>query len=100
MPDPLPVLNNAIAVRDTLARLIAEVHAGKLQPKIAAGMAPLLNMQLRTIETVTKLEAEAQAKRDLDDERPAQDLTDAELDQRMRRGEDSLAQEQATEAFR
>jgi hypothetical protein len=97
--DPLPVLNNAIAVRDTLARLIADVHAGNLQPRVAAGLAPLLNLQLRTIETVTKLEAETQAKKDLDDERPAQDLTDAELDQRIRTGDDSLAQEQATKAF-
>ncbi len=48
--DPLPTLDNAIAVRDTVARLIADVYAGKLNPRVAAGLAPLLNLQLRAIE--------------------------------------------------
>jgi len=102
MADPLPVLNNAIAVRDTLARLIADVYAGNLQPRVAAGLAPLLNLQLRTIETVTKLEAEAQAKRakrEVDDERPATDLTDAELEQGLHRLHDLSVQEEATKPF-
>jgi hypothetical protein len=38
--DPLPTLNNAIAVRDTVARLIVDVYSGKRHPKIAAGLAP------------------------------------------------------------
>jgi hypothetical protein len=53
--DPLPVLDNAVAVRDTVARLITEVHAGKVHPKVATTLAPLLNLHLRAIET-TKLE--------------------------------------------
>jgi hypothetical protein len=53
--DPLPILDNALAVRDTVARLIAEVYAGKIHPRIAAGLAPLMNLQLRAIET-TNLE--------------------------------------------
>jgi len=92
-------LNSAIAVRDTLARLIVDVHAGNLQPRVASGLASLLNLQLRTIETVTKLEAEAQAKRHLDDERPATDLTDAELEQRLRTLDGLTAQEEATKPF-
>lgn len=48
--DPLPTLDNAIAVRDMVARLIADVYAGKIHPRIAAGLAPLLNLQLRAIE--------------------------------------------------
>ena len=48
--DPLPALDNAIAVRDTLARLIPDVLSGKLNPRIVAGLAPLLNLQLRAIE--------------------------------------------------
>jgi len=32
--------------------LIADVYAGKLHPRIAAGMVPLMNLQLRAIETV------------------------------------------------
>ena len=66
-PDPLPTLDNALAVRSTVARLITDVYAGKLHPKIAAGLAPLLNLQLRAIETadvelrVAKLEKQAAA---------------------------------------
>jgi hypothetical protein len=53
--DPLPTLINAIAVRDLVARLIADLYAGKLHPRIAAGLAPLMNLQLRAIEA-TNLE--------------------------------------------
>jgi hypothetical protein len=49
--DPLPKLETAIAVRDAVARLIADTYAGRLQPRIASGLAPLLNLQLRAIET-------------------------------------------------
>jgi len=51
-PDPLPMLDNLVAVRDAIARLITDVYAGKVHPKVAAGLAPLLNLQLRVIETV------------------------------------------------
>ena len=33
-------------------RLIAGIYSGKIPPKIGAGLAPLLNLQLRAIETV------------------------------------------------
>jgi hypothetical protein len=45
------MLDNATAVRDTVARLIADVCAGQVHPKVAAGLAPLMNLQLRAIET-------------------------------------------------
>ena len=35
-----------------MARLIADVYAGKIDPRIAAGLAPLLNLHLRAIEMV------------------------------------------------
>jgi hypothetical protein len=60
--DPLPISDNAIAVRNAVARLIADVCARRLHPRIAAGLAPLMNLQLRAIETtnieqrLTKLE--------------------------------------------
>ena len=49
--DPLPRLDTAIAVRDTVARLVADLFSGKLQPKIVSGLASLLSLQLRAIET-------------------------------------------------
>jgi hypothetical protein len=42
--DPLPKLNTAMAVRDVVTQLIADVYSGKLQPRVAAGLAPLLNL--------------------------------------------------------
>ena len=49
--DPLPSLHTAIAVRDAVARLIDDVYSGKLHPRVASGLAPLLSLQLRAIET-------------------------------------------------
>jgi len=43
-------LDNAIAVRETVACLIADLRSGKLHPRVAAVLAPLLNLQLRVIE--------------------------------------------------
>ena len=60
--DLLPKLDTARAVRDTVARLIEDVYAGRLHPRVAGGLAPLLNLQMRAIETtdlewrLTKLE--------------------------------------------
>lgn len=53
--DPLPKLDKVSAVRDAVEKLIAEVYAGKLHPRVAAGLAPLLNLQLRAVG-VTDLE--------------------------------------------
>jgi len=51
----LPTLITVAAVLDAVARLITDVHAGRLHPKVAASLGPLLNLQLRVIET-TELE--------------------------------------------
>ncbi len=47
--NPLPTLDSAIAVRDTVARLIPDVLAGKVHPRIAASLGPLMNIQLHAI---------------------------------------------------
>lgn len=49
--DPLPKLETATAVRDLVGQLIADVYLGKLHPRVASGLAPLMNLQLRAIET-------------------------------------------------
>jgi hypothetical protein len=46
--DALPSVDNAVAVRDTVARLIAEVYAGRLNPRVAAGLTLMMNLQLRS----------------------------------------------------
>jgi hypothetical protein len=48
--DPLPRLDKVSAVRDAVEKLIADVYAGKLHPRVAAGLAPRLNLQLRAVE--------------------------------------------------
>ena len=48
--DPLPKLDKVSAVRDVAEKLIAEIYAGKLHPRAAAGLAALLNLQLRVVE--------------------------------------------------
>jgi len=49
--DPLPKLENATAVRDAVTQLVADVYAGRVNSRVAANLAPLLNLQLRAIET-------------------------------------------------
>ena len=49
--DPRQTLDTALAVRETVAQLIADVLAGRIPPRIAAGLAPLLNLQLQAIKT-------------------------------------------------
>jgi hypothetical protein len=67
-------LDNAIAVRDAAARLFADVRAGKLHPRTAASLVPLMNLQLHAIsaadieQRLAKVEKQlAEAKRDFDD---------------------------------
>jgi hypothetical protein len=47
---PLKV-DTALAVRDTVASLIARLLAGDLPPKCVSGLASLLSLQLRAVET-------------------------------------------------
>jgi hypothetical protein len=43
-------VSSPMAIRDTVARLISDVCAGKLHPRIAAGLATLMHLQLRVLE--------------------------------------------------
>lgn len=47
--DPLPTLDSAVALREVAGRLIADVIAGKVHPRIAAVLPPLINLQLQAI---------------------------------------------------
>ena len=49
--DPLPRLDTVTAVRDTVNRLIEDVYAGRLAPRVASSLGPLMTLQLRAIET-------------------------------------------------
>ena len=56
--DSVPTLDTAIAVRDTVAQLIADVRAGRIPPRTASSLATLLSLQLRAIDSmaIAKLE--------------------------------------------
>jgi hypothetical protein len=101
-PDPLPVLDSAIAVRDAVGRLIADVYAGKIPPRIAAGLAPLVTLQLRAIGTadleqrVAKVEKLlAEGEEDLDGKK-IEYLADDELTKVLRQAQQ--LQDEAMEA--
>jgi len=47
--DPMPPLDTPVAVRDRGNRLFDDVIAGKIQPKVAAVLVSLLNLQLHAI---------------------------------------------------
>lgn len=70
--DPLPKLESAMAVREAVGKLIADVYAGKLNPRVAAGLAPLMSLQLRTIEA-TDLERRLAKLEKLISEAPAEE---------------------------
>jgi hypothetical protein len=53
--DPLPKLEKASAVQEAVDRLVADVYAGKVEPRVATGLASLLSLQLRAI-LITNLE--------------------------------------------
>jgi hypothetical protein len=59
--EPLPPLEDAVAVRDAVARVIADVHAGRTHPRAAFSLARLLNLHLRAIEAVAKAEEQRRA---------------------------------------
>ena len=75
--DPLPALDNAVALRDTAGRLIVDVIAGKVHPRVAAGVAPLMNLQLHAIRTadfeqrLAKLEQQSKLRDGTSDEAAA-----------------------------
>src|SRR3954469_23838368 len=48
---PLPTLYIATAVRDAVNQLFNDLYSGKVDPKIASGLASLLTLQLRAIGT-------------------------------------------------
>jgi hypothetical protein len=74
--DPLPTLDSATAVRNTVARLIADVYSGKLDPRVAAGLAPLLRLQLQAIGNTDLEQQLAKWEKLLAEARP---LAEAEL---------------------
>jgi len=48
--DPLPTLDSVLAVREAVARLIKDVHEGKLDLEVAKVLGPLLKLELSAIE--------------------------------------------------
>jgi len=52
----LPLLDDAIAVRDRLEELIVDVRAGKVNYKVASTLAHLMNLKLRALDAVREFE--------------------------------------------
>lgn len=74
--EPLPNLDSVAAVQDALKRMISDVYSGKLHPRIVAGLAPLLNLQLRAIEKTEFEQRIAKIERLLEKMKPNLDRTE------------------------
>ena len=61
--DPLPRSETTGAVRQTVARVIEDVYSGKLNPRTASSLAPLLSLLMRAIETDQERRIQALEKR-------------------------------------
>ena len=48
--DEFPAAATAAELRDLGTRLIADILAGRINPRTAAGLVPLMNLQLRAVE--------------------------------------------------
>ena len=48
---PLPALDSVPGVTAAIAQTIVDVHAKRLSPRIATGVAPLFNILLRSLDT-------------------------------------------------
>ena len=48
-PTPLPPLDSITGVANANAQMIGDLYAGRLEPKIATALAPLLTFQLRAL---------------------------------------------------
>ena len=55
-PRPLPLLDDAIAVRNELEQLIVDLRAGKVNYKVASALAHLMNLKLRALDAVKEFE--------------------------------------------
>jgi hypothetical protein len=49
--DEFPAAITTIELGDLGARLIADILAGRINPRMPAGLVPLMNLQLRAVET-------------------------------------------------
>jgi hypothetical protein len=59
-------LDTLIAVQETISQVIGEVRAGKLDPKVAASITPLLHLQWQVLEVTTALRRVAELEEILD----------------------------------
>ncbi len=74
--DPPRDLKSMNGVRDVLSRLIEDVYSGKVSPRIAGSVAPLLNLQMRAIQAtdlemrIARLEQSRQEDREASKDMP------------------------------
>jgi len=77
--DPLPAVYTASAVQDTIARLLNDVHSGKIHPSVAGAMTMLLNLQLRAIQATDHEGKIAELQRQLAEIQEKSEFKDAGL---------------------
>ena len=80
-------------MQDAVEKLIADVYAGKLHPRVATSLAPLLNLQLRALEA-TDLDRRLEKVESLLDK-----LKDQPTDPRVKAKREAEPQKQNDEAL-
>jgi hypothetical protein len=76
--DPLPSVYTASTVQDTIARLLNDLHSGKIHPSVATPMATLLNLQMRAIEATDHERKITELQRQLAETQEKSEFKDAE----------------------
>lgn len=55
-------MDSAVSMREWLKQLIADVYTGKVDPKVATALTPLLNLHMRALEIAAIEEANQRLK--------------------------------------
>ena len=90
--DPLPPLENVMAIRTTLQRIISETYSGRLPSRTAAILGPLLNGLLRVIESADYEQRLTQIERRLEEGLNQSDTSVPKMREKIEQLERELAE--------
>ena len=90
--DPVPALDNAMAIRATLQRVISETYSSRLSPRTAAILGPLLNGLVRVIEATDYEQRLTEIKRRLEEGLNQNDTSVPKMQEKIKQLERELAQ--------
>jgi hypothetical protein len=90
--DPLPPLENAMAIQTTLQRIVSETYSGRLPSRTAAILGPLLNGLLRVFESTGYEQRLTEIERRLEEGLNQNDTSVPKMQEKIKQLERELAQ--------